>query len=574
MPEYLSPGVYVEELDRGAKSIEAVGTAMPVFVGFTEKAERVRTVDGEEVVEDVSNKAQLITSWNRFRDTYGDIIEGAYLPHAVYGYFLNGGGRCYVMSIKTIPKAGVTLLNTDGKPGLLVQARHAGTDGLRLRVRVEPSGAAGTAPPQPAAPKPKKGAKEGDEAAEPPAKPAGGGNGLPESFTVTVERQGPSQNWIPKETFKNLKLAEKKQEDGTTTVEMVYPNSARSQFVEFVIPDAKMSLATLWPGEHAAGSGQQLTIAPRLIPPAEYSQFQGDVTVRSGVEGLAELDDATMLIIPDIMTTLPGQKRDQTYMDNIKAVQNLMISHCEAMGDRVAILDAPPDLMPQEVHKWRMDVAGFDTSYAALYYPWIEVMDPATNRPLLIPPSGHIAGIWARSDNTRGVHKAPANEAVRGAIGLGYKVSKGDQDVLNPDQVNCIRFFTGGGIKVWGARTLSSSNPSWKYINVRRFFNMVEKSIEKSTQWTVFEPNDETLWAQIRRDVGAFLSVQWREGALFGATPEQAFFVKCDADLNPKESRDMGRLIIEVGMAPVTPAEFVIFPRLPMVAGAVVINSN
>lgn len=552
MPEYLSPGVYVEELDRGAKSIEAVGTAMPVFVGFTEKAEKERTIDGEVVIEPLLNKAQLVTSWAQFRAGFGDIIAGAYLPHAVYGYFLNGGSRCYVMSIKTIPKAETILPNSDAKSGsvgLLVRAKHAGTDGLRLRVKVDVTTAT---PAQPPPPQPKKGAKESEET--PPPK-TGGGGATPESFNITVERRGMSNNWIPKETFRGLKLEERKQTDGTTTVEVVYPNSARSQFIELVVPE-QQPLAKLWPKKN---EGQELQIAPKLIPPAQYSEFQGDVTARSGVDGLAELDDATMLVIPDIMTTVPSQKRDQAYLDNIKAVQTLMIGHCEAMGDRVAILDAPPDLTPQEVHKWRMDTAGYDTSYAALYYPWIEVMDPVTNRPILIPPSGHIAGIWARSDNTRGVHKAPANEVVRGAIGLGYKVAKGEQDVLNPDQVNCIRPFSGGGIKVWGARTLSASNPSWKYINVRRFFNMVEKSIEKSTQWTVFEPNDEQLWAQIRRDVGAFLSVQWREGALFGATPDQAFFVKCDAELNPKDSRDMGRLIIEIGMAPVTPAEFVIF---------------
>jgi phage tail sheath protein FI len=212
-----------------------------------------------------------------------------------------------------------------------------------------------------------------------------------------------------------------------------------------------------------------------------------------------------------------------------------------------------------------METAGYDSSYAALYYPWIQVMDPITNRPMNIPPSGHMAGIWARNDTTRGVHKAPANEVVQGAIGLAYGTTKGEQDTLNPVGVNCIRAFPGRGIRVWGARTLSS-NPSWRYLNVRRLFNFVEKSIENGTQWVVFEPNDQDLWARVRRDIGAFLKTVWANGALFGTTADQAFYVKCDAELNPPESRDLGLLITEIGLCPVKPAEFVVF-RISQWAG-------
>jgi len=176
----------------------------------------------------------------------------------------------------------------------------------------------------------------------------------------------------------------------------------------------------------------------------------------------------------------------------------------------------------------------------------------------LVPPSGHMAGLYARVDGERGVHKAPANEIVRGAIGLGMAITKGEQDGLNPIGVNCIRSFPGRGIRAWGARTLSS-DPSWRYINVRRLFNMVEQSIERGTQWVVFEPNDVMLWSKVRRDIGAFLKVVWRSGALFGENPDRAFFVKCDEELNPVETRDLGQLICEIGICPVKPAEFVIF---------------
>jgi hypothetical protein len=317
------------------------------------------------------------------------------------------------------------------------------------------------------------------------------------------------------------------------------------------IPEANVPLAKLWPRDQE----QQLNIESKALPAATTQDFQGKVTERTGVEGLEALDDVTMVLVPDLMSTVPGEELN---MDQVKAVQTLMIAHCERLGDRVAIIDAPPNMSPQEIKTWRMDTAGYDSSYAALYYPWITVMDPATNRPINIPPSGHMAGIWARNDNTRGVHKAPANEVVQGAIGLAYQTTKGEQDTLNPIGVNCVRAFPGRGIRVWGARTLSS-NPSWRYINVRRLFNFVEKSIEGGTQWVVFEPNDRGLWARVRRDATAFLKTVWRDGALFGSTPDEAFYVKCDDELNPPESRDMGRLIIEIGMAPVKPAEFVIF---------------
>lgn len=200
-----------------------------------------------------------------------------------------------------------------------------------------------------------------------------------------------------------------------------------------------------------------------------------------------------------------------------------------------------------------------------MYYPWVKLLDPNTGEKIAVPPSGHVAGIYARNDTERGVHKAPANEIVRGALETELTLTKGEQDVLNPMGVNCIRSFTGRGLRVWGARTISS-DPAWRYVNVRRLFNYVEKSIERGTQWVVFEPNDPDLWARVRRDVTAFLTGVWRDGALFGMTPQEAFFVKCDAETNPPDVRDRGQLVIEIGLAPVKPAEFVIF-RLSQFSG-------
>jgi len=217
------------------------------------------------------------------------------------------------------------------------------------------------------------------------------------------------------------------------------------------------------------------------------------------------------------------------------------------------------------VREWRLK-ANYDTKYAALYYPWIESADMVRGKGTVrVPPSGYVAGVYARTDTERGVHKAPANEVVRGATGLPVQVTQSEQDSLNPLGINCIRTFPGRGIRIWGARTLSS-DASWRYINVRRLFNMVEESIERGTQWVVFEPNDQGLWARVKRDVTAYLKTVWNSGALFGATPAEAFYVKCDAELNPPEVRDLGQLIIEIGIAPVKPAEFVIF-RISQWAG-------
>jgi hypothetical protein len=235
-----------------------------------------------------------------------------------------------------------------------------------------------------------------------------------------------------------------------------------------------------------------------------------------------------------------------------------MIAHCELMADRVAILDPPPNLNAQQVKEWRVDEAGYDSKYATVYWPWIKTMDPLSGQAIFMPPSGPMAGIWARTDDVRGVHKAPANEVVRGAISLQCNITKGEHDQLNPVGLNCVRAFPGQGIRVWGARTLSS-DPEWRYLNVRRLFNYVEESILNGTNWVVFEPNDQKLWDAVRRTVEAFLRRVWRDGALFGQTPGEAFFVKCDAENNPPENRDAGILTVEIGIAPVKPAEFVVF---------------
>ncbi|HRJ41992.1 MAG: phage tail sheath subtilisin-like domain-containing protein [Caldilineaceae bacterium] len=528
MPEYLSPGVYVEEVDTGPRPIEATNTSTAVFVGFTEKAEDVRVVDGETIVTDLTNRPTYITNWIQYSQKFGGLVDGAYLPLAIQGFFTNGGTKCYIVSLRQIPPAQAGLLNGSSEPALIARSRKSGLGGMDYRVRIAASanGGGGLA----------------DEEEE-------NGDGL-KPFDVIIEKRTNAGDWQVKDTRKEVRL-EETEADGQRQVRVAYRSNKASELIDIVIPDQSRSLAELWPAEQQ----QSLSIEQKLLAAPTPSEFRGDVAERTGVEGLEVLDDARIICVPDLMTTMPGEKLD---LKMVKAVQTSLVAHCERLGDRMAILDTPPNLNPQEVKAWRQDITGFDSAYAVMYYPWIEVMDMSTDRSIHMPPSGFMAGVWARTDNTRGVHKAPANEVVMGATGLAYNVTKGEQDVLNPIGVNCVRSFAGMGIRIWGARTLTS-NALWRYVSVRRLFNMIETTIENSTQWTVFEPNDPRLWGKIRRDVGAFLTTQWNAGALYGASPSQAFYVKCDEQTNPPESRDLGRVVVEVGIAPVKPAEFVIF---------------
>lgn len=294
------------------------------------------------------------------------------------------------------------------------------------------------------------------------------------------------------------------------------------------------------------------------------------VTATTGIaailEKFAAVDEIAIVAAPGI--TDDGVRAD-------------MITHCkQTTGDRFAILDSAEvvesggdlDLTLLDPTKTN-NLLPDNSDYAAFYFPWITVFDPATkiqnpqtDGRIFVPPSGHVAGIYARVDTNRGVHKAPANEPILGALGLKYNISKAQQDGLNPQGVNCIRDLNGN-IRVWGARTIGgNSNGEWKYINVRRLFLFLRESIDEGTQWVVFEPNDPGLWAKINRNVSAFLTNVWRAGALFGATPQEAFYVKCDAETNPPEVRDLGQVVTEIGVAVVKPAEFVIF-RISQWAG-------
>lgn len=507
MPTYLTPGVYVEEVEAGSRPIEGVGTAVAAFVGFAALGPY--------------NTPTLVTSWSQFTQTFGDFTVGCHLAHAVYGYFLNGGGTCYVIRI------GGNGNGTSPEPQAMIGS---------YRVAAKETAANDSA------------AKEitGRQEITVEVAPATNPDEAGDKFNLLVKRGGKVE-----ETFEGVTV--KRGRDNVAT-------QVQSKSRLITLEDTGSAVA-------AVPAPQSVTLrrppAPAPAPDqVSADEYVGDVGERTGFGGLEAIDEITMVAVPDLMG---AYERGAIDLEGVKVVQDAVISHCELMGDRMAILDAPPGMSAAQVKEWRNDLAGYDSKYATLYYPWVKVFDPASNSTRFLPPSGHVAGIWARSDATRGVHKAPANEVVRGAVALQTQLTKGEQELLNPIGINCIRSFPGRGIRVWGARTLSS-DPAWRYLNVRRLFNYLEESIMVGTQWVVFEPNDDALWARIRRSISAFLVLSYQQGALFGRTPDEAFYVKCDRETNPAESIDAGQVICEIGVAPVKPAEFVIF-RLSQISG-------
>jgi len=285
-------------------------------------------------------------------------------------------------------------------------------------------------------------------------------------------------------------------------------------------------------------------------------RIAAEADLSKALKALEPIDEIAIVAMPGVTT---------------QASQEALIDHCESLQSRFAILDGA--MTADEFTKANIQGATKDSSYAAIYFPWIRVFDPSeklmhpnTDGTIAVAPSGHLAGVYARVDTERGVHKAPANEPIRGALGVVYRLTKAQQAGLNPPGVNVIRVFDGNK-KVWGARTMGgNANADFKYVNVRRVFIFLRESIDGGTQWVVFEPNDPSLWAKIIRNVTAFLTNVWRAGALFGTTPQEAFYVKCDAETNPPEVRDLGQVVTEIGVAIVRPAEFVIF-RISQWAG-------
>jgi uncharacterized protein len=558
--DYFAPGVYVEEVDRGSRPIEGISLSVGGFIGFT---------------EDVRGDAELfkpivITSWNQYQEYFarpgsdGFTDFNAYLPFAVQGWFLNGGGRCWVTSIGTkLPgtappapeETASKALTPGGKSVLAFNLRlpeaEGGTAALpantgRLTISITES-------------EPKPLPEDAPEDADPPLNSG-------EFFTVVV-RNGAEVL----ERYEHLTMNPQVE---TAVADYVVTALEGSEYI--TIADISQSGQPL--SRRPANGLYEVAPPPYIGRPEQLARdVQGQRNDKTGLQGMFEVDEAAMIACPDLMRVYEEGLMD---LEQVHGVMEMMLSLCEnsfpGPAYRMAVLDAPPvkpgknenravpaeQQKPQDVATW-LSLFNRRSMFGALYYPWIKVANPRNGgRPILVPPSGHMMGIWCRTDQSRGVFKAPANDTPRGVIGLGYETNMREQELLNPLGINCIRNFANynRGFKVWGARTLvEPDNIQWRYISVRRLISYIEKSIEIGTQWVVFEPNDQDLWARVTRTVSNFLERLWREGALFGGSPAESFYVKCDGELNTHETMMLGRLYVEVGVCPVRPAEFVIF---------------
>jgi phage tail sheath protein FI len=574
MPEYLAPGVYVEETSFRAKSIEGVGTSTTAFAGPTRKGPFRASTDAQEVPE-------LLTSFGDFERIYGGIsdlaLSGAspdtnYLAHAVRAFYNEGGSRLYVSRAvgagAATASGQVTPDGNTADEAVHFVSRFPGSIGNgQVVVREQLAPVAATAMSN---------------------APAGTllvtGAGAGTAFHLKV-----GNNWHPAtDPGAPAEVA--------ATLAADTPRIVSLLVVAIDDDNEDLSFEGLgFDRSHPTWVGHVMSATPARR--ADHLQNMFAITIGANVSALelrnalftgavtnaaGELERVIALIgggdgaapvaanyalalgelsgLEDIsIVAAPGSS---AYAE-AQAINNLLISHAESRrAYRIAVLDLPRDQTPGQARSLRGLI---DSRYAAVYYPWVVVPNPLARpgredipRELALPPSGFVSGIYARNDVERGVWKAPANEVVRGALRFELDINFAQQEMLNPIGVNCLRYLSGRGFRVWGAR-LASSDPEWKYVNVRRYFNYLESSIDRGSQWAVFEPNGERLWANIRQTISDFLYNEWRNGALLGSKTEEAYFVRCDRSTMTQNDLDNGRLVCLIGVAVIKPAEFVIF---------------
>jgi phage tail sheath protein FI len=625
--QFQTPGVYIQEVE----------VALPPRVrmdiaGWVGQAQRGPL-----------NVPQPIATWGQFRDIFGDFVGFGYLPYAVFGFFLNGGERCYVVRVahETATRAARKLVDTANEPAIRVEAINEGAWGNAVEVTVGEQSTGDVLLTQLDAE-----LKQGQNTAtmqsvgalakgdtvmflhrDDPVRedrriqdvdvaarsvlldsavahtfPSGSGV-MGKGFTLTVRYQS------TQEVFDNLVMDEGHERYFVRVIngdpeEPDYVRRAR-EGLSVLVRVTDLTKRTVQAAARPRGvTARNLTNGddgPRMLPASYYTGYNNGAYFRPlppnadvvrlketaaklfGLATLEAVDDIGLIAIPDLILAdwgkyygdtgaqMPNQgiifsqlPFDGLDLENLKIGQRDMLSHCETMGERFAILDAPRGLTPagkgmNRIEDWPSHFQpAANTKYGALYYPWIrEQVADFDGRDLLIPPSGHVAGIYARTEQASGVGKAPANEIVRGIVALEFEVGNAAQDRLNPKGVNCLRVFPGRGLRVWGPRTLSRE-PLWRYVNVRRIGLSVIKHLFVNLQWTVFEPNDQRLWDAMVAALRPFFGDLFASGALAGATPDQAFFVKCDAQTNLPDAIDRGEVVAQVGFAPVRPAEFVL----------------
>ncbi len=506
MPEYLTPGVYIEEIERGPRPIEGVPTSTSAFLGETERG---------------PIKPRLVTSYKEYQRWFGGVFApDKFMPYAVNGFFENGGKRLFACRI----------VGTQATPAetafgqFTVRAVGPGSWGKRVWARIEASST---------------------------KKPDANGNPVPVGFRLRLAYWTDMPNLQVFDPFTPAGKATLPRPALTEDFDDLVLEEASPDFYEKRLLDSS-ALATLvrvgadpnaLPGLGSKALDQNGANDPAQLSAADYEGLPaGNRDTEQGLASLAQdpFRDVALVYAPAVAVDI-AQK---------------IIGYCERSKSCFAAIDSERVVGDISALEPRSKIQ--DTQYAAFYFPWIRIADPQTGARKLVPPGGYALGVYARTDAERGVFKAPANEVMRGALELAADINDNQQGTLNPKGVNVTRSFPGRGIRIWGARTMSS-DALWKYVSVRRLFIFLERSIYEGTQWVVFEPNEPRLWARVTDTVRLFLRTQWRIGALFGRTEEQAFFITCNESTMTQDDILNGRLICEIGIAPVRPAEFVIF---------------
>jgi|ERR1043166_6731334 phage tail sheath protein FI len=511
MPEYLHPGVYIEEIERGPRPIEGVPTSTAALIGEAERG---------------STMPRLVTSYKDYLRWFGDVFDpNKFLPYAANGFFENGGRRAYVARLVG---GGATFASATFGNDFSIKAAGPGIWGTRVFAKIAPS-----------------------TTLDKDKKPIGfkiqlaywrEGQQPFDTFTKENRQKLPRPQLI--EEFDDLVTDENSPDFYAKRVPFIdVEKGDKNQGPESSALGILVRNAGVAANTRPADDAKPLADGKDDAEALGTDDFTGEpVPGGRAIQGLSALEldpyrEVALVYAPFVSS----------------AIAQLIVTHCENLRFRFAVIDSAKSQDPGDPRN-----AIADSSYAAFYYPWILTSDPSTGARKLIPPGGHVLGVYARSDTERGVFKAPANETLRGALDLEVDINDQIQDTLNPKGVNAIRSFPGRGIRVWGARTITS-NSLWKYVSVRRLFIFLERSIYEGTQWVVFEPNDDKLWARVTDTIRLFLRTQWRLGALMGRTEQEAFFITCDRTTMSQDDILNGRLICEIGIAPVRPAEFVIF---------------
>jgi hypothetical protein len=572
MTQVRPPGVYEDRTEQRFTPLRLAPSGIPAFLGLTQKGPTSLPVK--------------IRSIDRFYEVYGRLGWNTYLEDAVRGYFENGGRECYILRTahlglkgrgEVARRAMARLRDADDRGSILVEARDEGVWGNEIRVSVLRS------PPRVRTFLTIDIRKGDNEATIRSTHGFEVGtvvrifDGDKESYRTILDLTGKRIRWIPSEP-----MEEEFQSGRPTYVEPVeFEIRARTPQAKEVFRE--LSFAVNSPNYFVRVVAQNSRLIqvddlkspspmPRCLPndaediklaggadgiynvtPDDFIGMNLGPDKRFGLAALDVVEDLDLIAVPDLAWCVENSSGFQSTKD-AEVVQHAVIDHCEQRRDRFAILDflTPDDHVGAQ--QWRLM---FDSPFAAFYFPWVVVQRPDGTR-RSVPPCGHVAGIYSRSDQQFGTYRAPANEEMQGIVDLDLVLQEEDIGSLNHRGINCLKYFPARGIRIWGARTVSSDR-ALRYVNVRRTLNAIIRSLNTDLQWVVFEPNSPALWKTVHRNVAYFLSQLWEQGYFQGRSPEDAFYVKCDHETNPAEVRDAGQVVVEVGVAPVRPAEFIVF---------------